>query len=246
MDPACEILDDQTIVLGGTTNSNDIELPDCNPIDFYAKRTRQNQNLNGDIYMMTLNNDGEIIYSSYFGDGSKFDALTSMSYSAINQRLYFGGNSTTLNGPTHQNTSPITQLYMEEFDENSSSDFIKKELGSDVSSQSGTGYVGMLKLEGLYLVEDPCIAGIDDSFSSKALQVVFPNPFNTEFQIRNIEGLSKEDIVLRDLNGKSYSMEVVEESADFWKINSTNLKPGIYILSFDFNTGTVQFKIVKL
>lgn len=90
------------------------------------------------------------------------------------------------------------------------------------------------------IVGNPCALAIND-LSAKSEITMSPNPFSNELVINQTS--IKGELTLIDISGK----EIVRQKAfqDNTTINTSFLKPGLYIMRYNEKNKTVNFKITK-
>ncbi len=228
--------------ISGATNSSSllspkIQMPSFQPQDYYVQYDKNlSQNLSYDAYVAVFDENFELKYSTYFGNGQYSDGPSGISYSEYDNRLFYAGNTGTLNVLNCQSSNDY--LFLEEFDNTASNDYFLGDLQGTTTPFVQTTWFAMFDLDSLDIPGNGSntIAEMNQSIK------IYPNPTN---QIINLESDDSEfTILMSDLSGKTmfsnnYSNKKVE-------IDLNQFSSGTYIINYQSNKQIFNKIIIKL
>jgi hypothetical protein len=228
--------------ISGATNSSSIlspkiQMPTIQPQDFYVQYDKNlSQNLSYDAYLAVFDENFELKYSTYFGNGQYSDGPSGISFSEFDNRLFYAGNTGTLNELNCQFANDY--LYLEEYDDISANDFFLGTIIGTTTPFTQTTWFAMFDLDGLEIPsnESNTIAEMNQSIK------IYPNPTNQVFNLETDDSEFK--ILIGDLSGKiifanNYTNKKVE-------IDLNQFSSGTYILKYLSNNHNFDKIIIKL
>lgn len=247
--PSIAILDNGAYAITGMSNSgNDpvstwgpkIPFPLNNPVNFYDS-TQLNNNigpLNKDAYIAIFDNSDVLRYTTFFGNGGYSEGPVELNYTNVNgvNRLYFAGNTGTVNLPT----TPLDErLFTEPYEITTGTLYndYYRDLGP--SNQSGTfvaAWGSYITLDGLYETMSIGEKSGNQNFT------LFPNPSENSVYIESSELIH--EIVVYSMDGKIVFSQTVHSKTT--SVDISSFSKGNYVVKVSTENSIGYSKLIKI
>jgi len=250
--PSIAILDDGAYAITGMSNSGNepvssfgpkIPFPPSNPINFYDS-TQINNNIGSlatDAYIAVFDNSDELRYTTFFGNGGYSEGPVELNYTNVNgvNRLYFAGNTGTVNLPT---TPPDERLFTEPYEVLTGTmynDYFRDLGPSNLSGDFVAAWGSYITLDGLYDTPDPMST---DNMENELNFKLYPNPSENKVNIVSRELIR--ELVVFSMDGKMISSQKVNSKTTTLDISS--FPKGNYVVKLATKNSIGHSKLVKL
>lgn len=226
--------------LSGATKSKNapfngvIQMPQFQPQGFFfqADRDQTGGNYAIDSYIAVFDENFNLKYSTYFGDGQQNEGPAGIDF-GVDNRLWYAGNTKTFNTTDRPEEE---RLYVERFDNEITTDDYYKELISENNEQPS--WFALFDMTGLDI---PSSSGVGLNELQSEDVSIYPNPSSDLITINSDHLINKVRII--DVSGR-----LVYETRPFTQqldVSLASFEKGAYITIIQTPTREVIKKIIK-